>query len=251
MKRVRRGRRGFGLADLLVVVGLIPLLSIAFLACSKHQWQDENRVACAGNPRRIGIAIQVSATQNNGAYPRTSYVGGDVVHPVWGTAAPSTRPSTQPFAADGPKPNDVSAALFLLLPTQWVSPATFVCPSCCYELHTSANSAMSWSNWQGVKQHLSYSYANPYPDNAARNAGYKLATGLSADFAIAADMNPGTVNGSELLTVTLRSSAPQIRAANSRNHYQNGQNVLYADGHVTFQSTPFCGVRQDNIYTRR
>ena len=30
---------------------------------------------------------------------------------------------------------------------------------------------------------------------------------------------------------------------------RQGQNVLYGDGHVEFQSTPLAGVDQDNIYT--
>jgi prepilin-type processing-associated H-X9-DG protein len=36
---------------------------------------------------------------------------------------------------------------------------------------------------------------------------------------------------------------------NSNNHDKAGQNVLYADGHVSFQPTPFCGLGNDNIYT--
>ena len=39
------------------------------------------------------------------------------------------------------------------------------------------------------------------------------------------------------------------RAFNSRNHCGEGQNVLYADGHVRFQRTPAVGVDGDNIYT--
>jgi prepilin-type processing-associated H-X9-DG protein len=45
--------------------------------------------------------------------------------------------------------------------------------------------------------------------------------------------------------------------ANSNNHNGDGQNVLYADGHVEFQNTPFAGMQRgtgtkgwrDNIYT--
>ena len=63
--------------------------------------------------------------ENKGAYPRTRFVTGEVVKPVWGTGAPAT----QPFAADGPEPNDVTAALFLLLRTQEITPEVFTCPS--------------------------------------------------------------------------------------------------------------------------
>jgi hypothetical protein len=37
--------------------------------------------------------------------------------------------------------------------------------------------------------------------------------------------------------------------ANSPNHGQAGQNVLYGDMHVEFRVTPYCGVDGDNIYT--
>jgi prepilin-type processing-associated H-X9-DG protein len=239
MQRVCRGRRGVGLVDLLVVVALIPLLTIAFVACSSRQRHSENRVACAGNLRQIGAAIRIYADLNAGMFPRTTYVGGQIVRPVWDT--------------NGPNPNDVSAALFLLLQTQQATPGCFICPSCAYDNRTQHNSGepATWSNWRGIKRHLSYSYANPYPDDAARKAGYKLATGLCDDFPLAADLNPGTANNPNVLNVSIRSPAPDIRSANSRNHYQNGQNVLYADGHVSFEPTPFCGIRQDNIYTRR
>jgi prepilin-type processing-associated H-X9-DG protein len=33
------------------------------------------------------------------------------------------------------------------------------------------------------------------------------------------------------------------------NHDQDGQNVLYGDGHVEFQNNPFSGTQRDNIYT--
>jgi prepilin-type processing-associated H-X9-DG protein len=42
-----------------------------------------------------------------------------------------------------------------------------------------------------------------------------------------------------------------MRLGNSANHEQDGQNVLYGDGHVEFQNNPFCGSQRDNIYTGR
>ena len=40
-----------------------------------------------------------------------------------------------------------------------------------------------------------------------------------------------------------------VKKGNSGNHGQEGQNVLYGDGHVDWSATPFCGMKQDNIYT--
>ena len=41
-----------------------------------------------------------------------------------------------------------------------------------------------------------------------------------------------------------------MKQANSNNHDQDGQNVLYGDGHVEFQQNPFVGVQRDNIFAR-
>jgi len=40
-----------------------------------------------------------------------------------------------------------------------------------------------------------------------------------------------------------------MKLGNSNNHDRDGQNVLYGEGHVEFQPTPFVGIQKDNIYT--
>uniref|UniRef100_UPI002586F3E4 hypothetical protein n=1 Tax=Arthrobacter sp. TaxID=1667 RepID=UPI002586F3E4 len=40
-----------------------------------------------------------------------------------------------------------------------------------------------------------------------------------------------------------------LARGNSTNHHQAGQNVLYVTGGVEFQTTPYCGYLNDNIYT--
>ena len=42
-----------------------------------------------------------------------------------------------------------------------------------------------------------------------------------------------------------------MKAGNSNNHDNDGQNVLYGDGHVEFQQNPFVGVARDMIFARR
>jgi prepilin-type processing-associated H-X9-DG protein len=42
-----------------------------------------------------------------------------------------------------------------------------------------------------------------------------------------------------------------MKTANSNNHNEDGQNVLYADGHVEFQQNPFVGIDRDNVFTAR
>ena len=113
---------------------------------------------------------------------------------------------------------------------------------------------------------LSYSYINPYPSQPAMDAGWKLNYTLASDFAVAADLNPGgpTVAKAQPkqmpTTAAVRAGAVKfsesMRKANSPNHGGFGQNVLYADGRVEWQPTPFCGMprdnprARDNVYTR-
>jgi hypothetical protein len=42
-----------------------------------------------------------------------------------------------------------------------------------------------------------------------------------------------------------------IRSFNSASHFGTGQNVLYKDGHVKFETSPIVGLAGDNIYTYR
>jgi len=83
----------------------------------------------------------------------------------------------------------------------------------------------------------------------ALSSGYKLNNSVSAEFAVAADKNPGTAGGSDVLSPKKDSPPGEIRKANTKIHRGLAQNVLYGDGHVAFMPTPFCGVNQDNIYT--
>jgi prepilin-type processing-associated H-X9-DG protein len=41
-----------------------------------------------------------------------------------------------------------------------------------------------------------------------------------------------------------------MKYGNSTNHDQDGQNVLFADGHVDFDNNPFVGIQKDCIYTQ-
>ena len=42
-----------------------------------------------------------------------------------------------------------------------------------------------------------------------------------------------------------------MKQGNSNNHDEDGQNVLYGDGHCEFQQNPFCGTQRDMIFWRR
>ena len=220
---------GFTLIELLVVIAIIVILMSLLVPALERARDHAYVVKCASNLRQVGQAIAAYCNENRGEYPRALYVPGAVPTAGTGTSSPN------PFAPDAMGPNDVTAAPFLLMRTQRLPPEVFICPlndDTSYQPDTAAGVLLR-SNFADYHRNLAYSFANPYPDATARAAGYQLNSHLTAQFPIAADLNPG----------------PDRR--NSRNHEGEGQNVLFADSHVDWQTSPTCGIGQDNIYTTK
>ena len=253
MRSSRRRTCGFVFLDLLgmgatsVVLGAFLVLSLA------GERERANRVKCASNLRQIGQVMLLYAGDGK-AYPRVRYDPTVGARMNYYTGAKGM----DPFGGDGPEPNDVTAAMFLLIRMVDVSPEVLQCPSAEIVREQRAGKPLPrwWDapGWNAGRASnfprpgtLDYSMAQPYPDKNALSRGYKWSPNVSAEWAIAADINPG---GDELLTMMNDSPRGELRKGNSPNHGTNGQNVLYNDGHVDWFNNPFAGHEQDNIYTR-
>ena len=128
----------------------------------------------------------------------------------------------------------------------------FICPYNDDTAYVADSSVVAGrSNFTDFKKNLAYSFANPYPSAAAAALGYRLSNKLTADFALAADLNPGVDNRSNVFLATTTSTKNQLAQANSDNHEKDGENVLYGDYHVAWNTTPLCGMQNDNIYTAK
>jgi len=234
---------------MVVLILMTSLVAVVPMATCRSR-ETANRVKCAFNLRTIGQACLLYANENGSYFPRTRYDAKTTDKPV-----AYTQPlAKNPFAEDGPLHNDVTAAMFLLLRTQEITPEVFTCPASNAErwdfrderdTTTRHPTALDRSNFPSEK-FLSYGFANPYVTQSVADAGFLWTTSMSSEFAVAADMGP---KSDEL--VQLRSDSPRVRItkANSPNHDGDGQNVLYGDGHVEFQQSPLVGVNGDNIYS--
>jgi hypothetical protein len=257
-------RVGFTLSDVIVALVLSAIgLSVAVGAVAVQN-EYANRVRCASHLKQIGQAMLMYANENKGNYPRTRWDPKNADHPVWGTPYennPKLGPVTAaqvfrvPDSKDvdvEPAPNDVTAAIFLLMRTEQITSDVFVCPSRnekFWQFGGGSHDATDWTNWpdKDVLRHcLNYSLQNPYPTTDAVALGFKYGTILPAEFVLAADINPGS---GALLKLNVNSKPLEMLAGNSPNHSYEGQNVLFGDGRVQFASNPFVGINRDNIYT--
>jgi type II secretory pathway pseudopilin PulG len=246
-------RRGIRLIEVLIVIAIIVLLFSIFLPWLNRARETGGHIRCASNLRQIGQAMLLYATDNGGHYPRTVYVPGKP--PVYGT----NPTAIDPFKDGGPEANDVTASIFLLLRTQDITAEVFTCPSSNQEKDVYGGSSgmpANRSNFSDVKKNLSYAMQNPYPEDEQKfiAADKNWWTSHMGDhYALFADRAP---DDTAIVTATQPALVPDsppkdLKRANSRAHDGDGQFVLWGDGHVTWESSPFVGIDRDNIFRTR
>ena len=251
---VNRSRPGFTLVELLVAIGIVALLLAFLMPALSGARESAIRIKCANNLRQIGqFMIIYSSQQRDGGFPRTTNkIRSDLQLDNAGYKVPNS------FGNSGyVGENNVPASLFLLMKVLDIPSQLFVCPATDATPGFKNEKLSDSSNWKHIPDNMTYSMAAAFPRTSQLYSKFVWTNLIASDFAIVADINPGTRGGgtipNNVLGPNRNTTFPQLEAGNSNNHRNKGQNVLYGDMHVEFQTTPFCGSKRtgfrDNIYT--
>jgi hypothetical protein len=263
----QRDSRKLTRADVLVVTVVCLLLILLVSVLFARPREVSIRRHCAANLAQIGKAMFLYAGDNEGELPRA---GGR--NTIWG-GMPSTgwmapnRWTAFGLGADGLGGTaSINASFYLLVKYLQLSPRLFVCKgdegTTEFKLSSlpvtipnfTLSDAWDFGPPSESFKHCSYAYHIPYGLHA-------LNTSLDPNLAVAADRNPWIVSPASAPGVwaDFRPDIPYVggavgiprtaRAGNSISHRQDGQNVLFLDGRVTFEKRAYCALDKDNIYT--
>ena len=237
------------------------LLAVAPVACRKAR-HDGGRVRCAANLMQIGKAMLVYANDYEGVLP---HAGGRST--CWGQVRnwrAADRYDAFGIARAYNTGGDatISSCFYLLVKYADMAPGEFVCPgdagtttfklSEVPDLPPDFELTDAWDFGPEAYRHCSYAYHMPFGLYALTTAYH------DPGMAVAADRNPWLRSAAAEGTPFDRfkpdiapwnATTEQARQGNSISHNQDGQNVLFLDGHVTFEERAYCGLDDDNIYT--
>ena len=221
-------------------------------------YPPRTRPICGTNLKGLGTAMTVYAHDYNDRYPQLP--GSGPWSKELGFSYDMPKPDFSPDGAQGNTPRTVTASWYLLIREADVSPKSFICPQSKQKEFNSKNPnnrdiVELWDFGPTPHKHVSYALHNPYGRFPA--GGHN-----PASFAVAADMNPWFMGGHPNLPGK-ENTPPQIikladpttwKLGNSPHHGESkqppdGQHVLFADGHTSYEHRPNIGVNNDNIYT--
>lgn len=275
-------KRGFTLIELLVVIAIIALLMGILVPALAKVRQIATRIVCGTNLSGIGKAMMLYANDNDQEYPMA---GGriDGNPPRWDADGyiPDWSADTEYIAFQdfGFGSATITSSFYYLVKYAEVPPKQFVCggdrgarvfklsdgqplPPANFKIEDGWDFG---SDGTEPTTYCSYSYHMPY--STAANVSHSISPASNVSSPICADRNPLFDNnasawrfGNDSTEAGGNETAPDWDIGtreltdpdgtlNSACHGREGQNVLFNDGHVSFEKTPLVGVQNDNIWT--
>lgn len=271
---MKNRKKAFTLIELLVVVAIIALLISILLPSLSRARELSKRLVCASNVKGMGTAFKIYANDYDENWPTVPFSktqsivwtdpsGGSLIGQPGDTNIP-------PSPTWGPQPNRTALSrvddsvtiattrnLWMLVRSGDVTPKSYVCPSSGDQQKNEQNIDLYYDFFDD--ESVSYGYQVPYGPYSTR-----ASEDIDPRMAVAADKGPYSgANGlttlpaqetTEWQAQTGMKTPLSWRKFNSGNHGGSGagegQNVLFGDGHATFEKTPDVGIDKDNIYTK-
>ena len=238
---------------LIVLLMCLFLLAVVPVACRRTRSTDY-AAYCKTNLASIGKAMIIYANDYDDELPRSAGRRS-----VWRNRIPNWMASNR-FGAYGVAANgqggvgSISSCFYLLVKYVEVEPKSFVCrrDKGTSEFKPADDGAADrdlidlWDFGNDPTEHCSYSYHMPF-------GLYALTMASEPGMAVAADRNPwieSPMSEPKDISLFIPDAGRQaIKQGNAVQHEEEGQNVLFVDGHVSFEKVSYCGINDDNIYT--
>jgi prepilin-type N-terminal cleavage/methylation domain-containing protein/prepilin-type processing-associated H-X9-DG protein len=265
MRRKDR-KRAFTLIELLVVVAIIALLISILLPSLSRARELSKRLVCQSNIKGIGTSFKIYANDNEENWPTPTFnesaqiqwyptANFDVGKPPGDGSGDYTKVMPDRDDISGPNATTISTTrcFFMQVRAGDVTPKQYICPSSGDQIDPEQNVDLYY-DFSGTKN-VSYGYQVPFgPFDTRPSEAMDPRMPVAADEGPYNDQaSPGAVPPTNLTTLE-NLTVQQWKAYNSGNHggkgTGEGQNILFADGHATFEKTPLAGIDEDNIYTR-
>jgi len=217
------------LIELLAVVAILAMLMAILLPSVSQSYELSKRTACASNLRGIGQAFYIYAQDAPNVFPTIAgtYTNTPgmmhLFYPQDRTTAPPTTGIPSP-----------TVDMWSVVRQSYTQPKQFVCPSTT-DLPDPAADTTAYYDFSGM-DNLSYGYQYQHHPN-------RRVIGMTSEptFPIVADGNPYIKGG--VTGISIQSDRLSAARGNSTNHPNRlGQNVLFQDNRVVFETGPDVGL---------
>ncbi len=261
-KSFRRALTRIEIFAVLIVVAVLGFVAYEAFRPRRYICREvSTRLVCASNLKGIATSCKIYANNNGGNWPSPAFdedlVGKiDYRIPVGagvGTVQSPNRSQPSFSGPQGTRELTVSRAYWILVRSGDITAKQFICPQSGDVNDPTENLDRNYDFT--AQNNLSYGFQVPFGPVSTR-----AREGLENRMIVAADKGPYKDVTMAIPPVDIKHQAeseyaqtnrlPTIwKSYNSQNHSGEGQNLLFADGHIEFKRTPIVGIDEDNIYT--